>query len=317
MSLASAFDQLMRSQREKDERASAGSLIPFLSLPLLAIALVSPIAANLPAQTTSAPPESLRVPRPSGESRAAQRGIQDNSFLLEESYNQVPGVVQHISGLAYDARARSLAYQFVQEWPLGGRTNQVSYNVSVLHEGASGTGVGDSKLNYRYQLVGDEVARIAVASRLSALLPTGEPAKGRGVGSMGLEIWLPASLVLSDRFVAHANAGFTLVPNARGANGVRATTRTWTSAASVVWLATSRFNALVEVVRQSAEEVAGPGSVTRRSNTTVSPGVRWAYNFTSGLQIVPGVGMPVDVASPERRRRVFFYLSFEHRFAPR
>ena len=42
----------------------------------------------------------------------------------------------------------------------------------------------------------------------------------------------------------------------------------------------------------------------------VSPGIRWAYDFKSGLQIVPGVAVPYDTRSHERS--VFVYLSFEH-----
>ena len=34
-------------------------------------------------------------------------GVQDNSFLLEEAYNQEPGIVQHINFLLYDRDAKN------------------------------------------------------------------------------------------------------------------------------------------------------------------------------------------------------------------
>jgi hypothetical protein len=37
-------------------------------------------------------------------------------------------------------------------------------------------------------------------------------------------------------------------------------------------------------------------------------------NFTSGLQIVPGIAVPIGVGSSSGQRDVFLYLSFEHAF---
>jgi hypothetical protein len=46
----------------------------------------------------------------------------------------------------------------------------------------------------------------------------------------------------------------------------------------------------------------------------VSPGVRWSYDFESGLQIVPGIAFPIGVGPSRREKSVFLYLSFEHPF---
>src|SRR5262245_48740936 len=51
---------------------------------------------------------------------AVERPIQDNSFLLEEAYNQEPGVVQHISFFTYAAESEAWLYAFTQEWPAPG-----------------------------------------------------------------------------------------------------------------------------------------------------------------------------------------------------
>lgn len=43
--------------------------------------------------------------------------IEDNSLLIEEAYNQEPGVVQHISTVAYnnDSHQRGWTFSFTQE----------------------------------------------------------------------------------------------------------------------------------------------------------------------------------------------------------
>src|SRR6266550_4515399 len=103
------------------------------------------------------------------QSAAAQsRPISDNSFLIEEAYNQEPGVVQHISAWQRSLHSAAWAYTFTQEWPVGTQTHQFSYTIPVQRtESPSRTGLGDAALNYRYQLRGAE-QRVAIDPRLSA-----------------------------------------------------------------------------------------------------------------------------------------------------
>jgi hypothetical protein len=44
----------------------------------------------------------------------------------------------------------------------------------------------------------------------------------------------------------------------------------------------------------------------------INPGMRYAFNFKSGLQIVPGLAMPIGFGSSSGASGVFAYLSFEH-----
>jgi len=39
--------------------------------------------------------------------------------------------------------------------------------------------------------------------------------------------------------------------------------------------------------------------------------VRWAYDFPSGLPVVPGVAFPFGVGPSRGQKNVFLYLSFE------
>lgn len=67
-------------------------------------------------------------------SRPAE-AIQDNSFLIEEAYNQEAGVVQHILNIVHTASRRSGAdedqwsFVFTQEWPFFSQTHQLSYTL--------------------------------------------------------------------------------------------------------------------------------------------------------------------------------------------
>ena len=238
--------------------------------------------------------------------------IQDNSFLLEEAYNQEAGVVQHISN--YARTGGDWAFSFTQEWPLGGIKHQLSYTIPFLNTERRGTGLGDVALNYRYQLAGNPQARVVAAPRLSLLLPTGSEAAGRGRGGVGVQVNVPLTLVLSDAVVTHWNAGATLTPSARNAAGDEATTHGFNLGGSVIWLAHRRLNLLLESVWYEVTGVVGEGQVDRASIWVLSPGVRAAFDF-GDLQVVPGAAYSIgEGPDGDNAEGVFLYLSFEHPF---
>src|SRR4030095_9083925 len=59
------------------------------------------------------------------------KGIQDNSFLIEEAYHQEPGVVQHILKIPINFinGSREITPSFTQEWPIFTQTHQFSYTI--------------------------------------------------------------------------------------------------------------------------------------------------------------------------------------------
>lgn len=239
------------------------------------------------------------------------RPIQDNSFLVEEAYNQERGVVQHIS--TFQRMEGAWAYSFTQEWPIGGIRHQLSYAIPILHD-ALGTGLGDVALNYRYQLAGSGTAALALAPRISLLLPTGSAGRGRGSGSAGVQVVLPASIVLAPRLVSHLNAGLTVTPRAHGTAGERATTTGLAAGGSVIWLVRPRLNLMLEGVWSRSQAVTAAGQVAGTDSWFLSPGLRWAINLPSGLQIVPGVAYPIALGAGGSDY-LFLYLSFEHAFS--
>jgi hypothetical protein len=243
--------------------------------------------------------------------------IQDNSFLVEEAYNQEPGVVQHISTFTRYQGSKDWIYTFTQEWPVGGLAHQLSYTLPWQRLGASLDGkqaFGDIALNYRYQLLGDGNAKVALAPRLSVLLPTGDARLGYGRGAAGVQIMLPISWVLSDAFVSHSNLGATRTPDARNTLGEKATAQDVTLGQSLIWLADPRFNVMLECVHNRTQMVVGTDQTQVQTSTYLSPGIRWAYNFPSGLQIVPGIAVPLGVGASRGEKAIFLYLSFEHPF---
>jgi len=283
---------------------------------LLAIVLIAAVAAFAGGPSDPAPAVAA-APVIEGRSLAELNSspIQDNSFLVEEAYNQEDGVIQHISFFEHLSTG-DWAFTQTEEWPVRSLKNQLSLTLVADHSaGYPGAGWGDTYINYRYQLVGSGETRLAIAPRFSLLLPTGSATSDRGLGGAGIQLNLPVSFVLSKHFVTHWNAGTTWVPRAQ--NDVHQTARSLGAnlGQSVVWLASNRFNALVETVWTSTPQVAGQGITTPQHDLYISPGVRWAYNFRNGLQVVPGVGMPVGVGPSAHQVGAIFYLSFEHGLA--
>ena len=281
-----------------------GPLPSFLELWFLFLLLLSPLCR--------AQDEATGAPAPEPPS------IQDNSFLIEEAYNQEDGVIQHINSFLRLTQSHDWMFTETDEWPVRCLKHQLSITLMAAHAGNfpdSGAGWGDTALNYRYQLLGSGQAKLAVAPRLSLLLPTGESATGRGLGGLGLQTNLPVSVQHSSHWTTHWNAGATWVPRARNELGESASVMATNLGQSIVWLAKPRINFLVETYWSAGESVVGVHKTQWSQDLYVSPGIRWAFNFRNGLQIVPGIAVPIGVGPSAGEKGMIFYLSFEHPFA--
>jgi hypothetical protein len=248
----------------------------------------------------------------------ASAPIQDNSFLIEEAYNQDRGVVQHLQLFLWDWKSHGWVWSFSQEWPVPDIKHQLSFTAvlaDVERHGGSDTGLGDFALNYRYQLLGDGNAPVAIAPRLSIFFPTGSSARALGAGSVGVQVGVPVSVVVSEKFVAHGNVGVLWTPGAKDPEGDRAAVVVPYAGGSVVFLANPRWNLLLETLWQRTESVSGEHSVAVGQTLLVSPGFRYAWNFKTGLQIVAGVGVPIGIGPSRGQYSMLLYLSFEHPFA--
>ena len=261
-------------------------------------------ASSLIALAVSAAAASVGAQEPAAK-------IKDNSFLIEEAYNQEAGVVQHISTFSRATAGGGWNFSFTQEWPVTGMRHQFSYSVPVTND-ASGTGVGDLALNYRFQLAGLTGGRFAAAPRLSLITSTGDEAKGRGAGSFGLQSNLPLSYEFGDRVAGHGNAGLTYTPKARDAVGNTGSTASYAVGGSLIWLVSPTVNLMLESVWSSNEVVAG-ASTSRSTSYVVAPGFRTAFNLAGGMQIVPGLAYVMNPAG-SGDDSIFLYFSIEHPF---
>lgn len=239
--------------------------------------------------------------------------VRDNSFLVEEAYNQEARVVQHINVLSVTRRVSGWEYGFTQEWPAGSQRHQLSVTVPIVRE-ADETGVGDVALNYRYQLAFDDATGNALAPRVSLVLPTGDAEQGRGTSSLGVLVNLPVSWGLHRSLVTHWNVGGAWTPSAQSPAGGRVATRDVTAAASAIWLAKRELNVMLELAWAREELAVGPETRLAEESAWISPGLRAALDFSSGLQIVPGLAFPIGIGPSDGERRVLVYLSFEHGF---
>ena len=108
------------------------------------------------------------------QAQSDAKPIQDNSFLVEEAYNQNYGVVQHIQFFQRQWISHDWVYAFTQEWPVDpAPRNQLSYTIPMVHFGGVGSSIGDVALNYRYQVLGDGNAALG-SSRLLRLVNAGD-----------------------------------------------------------------------------------------------------------------------------------------------
>lgn len=243
-------------------------------------------------------------------------GIQDNSFLIEEAYNQEPGVVQHIATLRR-LGGRDWHFNFTQEWPLGSQDNQFSYSVPYSwirnDEDLRVNGFGDVFLNYRRQVWYESDYLPAFAPRLSLIVPTGSKSKSLGDGSYGLETNLPFSKIVSDRVTLNANAGMAHLFDVDGQSPT-----TYRLGGSAIYAVTRDFNWMLEVLGEWEETVNDLLEIERQFTFTINPGFRTAVNFRDDSQLVMGFSVPIGLSNGIRPDYgLFFYLSYEHDFLPK
>lgn len=256
-----------------------------------------------------------------GAALAADRpaeGIQDNSFLVEEAYNQEAGVVQHIFnalGSTNKLRGgddREWALSFTQEWPVFSQTHQFSYTVPYSFVDAGGqadNGIGDMLINYRFQALMESDRTPAFAPRISLVLPTGDADEGFGDETLGWQVNLPVSKIVSDRWSVHANAGATWLPDVKGSDLV-----SYNLGASAIYAVSPTFNLMFELVGNWDEEPEESGREERSFSAIFSPGFRYAFNHANDAQTVIGLAAPIGLTSDAPDYGVILYVSFEHFF---
>ena len=249
-------------------------------------ALILLLATSAWAQTPPA------TPPPSAATPAAAFDIVDNSFLVEEAFNQERGIFQNIFNFVRTKDTWVLA--FTQEWPAPTMRHQLSYTVAAESEDAR-TDFGDVYLNYRYQALEEGPGRPAFSPRVSLIL--GEDG--------GLQFNLPVSKQVQD-FYFHWNAGWTWRP--RGGN---VDLNSPFLGASAIYRVRPMFNVMLETVASWDAEEVSPSIVERKGAFILSPGFRGGWEIAHDTQLILGAAIPITWFDDDVSPGLFLYCSYE------
>jgi DtxR family Mn-dependent transcriptional regulator len=237
--------------------------------------------------------------------------ITDNSFLVEEAFNQETGIFQNIFGVS---RLQGVwAETFTQEWPVRSEMHQLSYTATFVSNDGN-HGFGDTLLNYRYQVLKEGPGKPAFSPRVSAILPTGSSDKGLGNGSFGLQVNLPFSKQTGDWYW-HWNAGLTWIDRAKATfqRGDLVIKREhWLAspllAGSGIYRLRPMFNLMLESLVTFDQFLEEDGS-SRTTTFTLSPGFRGGWDIGE-KQVVVGAAAPISW-SDHTSAGVYLYFSYE------
>jgi DtxR family Mn-dependent transcriptional regulator len=302
---AAADSVRLRGQGERvmtiGARAASKVLVQSLRVMVACLAFVGIAAAQTP-------------PQPAAAARPFE--IMDNSFLVEEAFNQEPGIFQNIFGAT--RVAGEWFASFTQEWPVVSQKHQFSFVLPFASLGDT-SGLGDVLLNYRYQLWTEAPGRPAFSPRVSLVLPTGDDRRGFGDGSLGLQVNLPFSKQRDD-FYFHWNAGFTLLPGVASdrfppliaVDDVALFTPAVSG--SAIWRVRPMLNLMVESVLEWPDDLIAPGLTDRFTVFTLAPGARGGWDV-GAHQVILGMAVPITWTDRSTDAGVFFYLSYELPFS--
>lgn len=258
--------------------------------------------------------------------------IQDNSFLIEEAYNQEKGVIQNIFewvpswDVNHGVRHRETDFLFTQEWPIFSQKNQFSYSIPMNRFTDQAPGgsifeaesIGDIMLNYRHQLLGGKEQELSIAPRFSLILPSGDENQGIGNGKLGYQFLLPVSKEY-DHWCFHFNIGLTVTPDVTAGVDPRLnlpgqTLNGYVLGGSAIYKLMPNFHLMLETLATWDENLLFEGTRDRDLQWVVSPGVRWAPYTKGETQWVLGLGAPIGINRDAPNFSLFFYMSFEHPF---
>jgi hypothetical protein len=257
-------------------RAASKLLVEVVGV-ALAVLLGGAVPAR--AQNAATPPTSLQ-----------QFEVVDNSFFVEEALNQEPEIFQNIFSWLRSSHGEWEG-TLTQEWPVPGKRHQLSFTLPFAG-GITRAHVGDTLVNYRYQLLEEGDGRPAFAPRLSAILPTDSTRDGDRAGAA---VNLPFSKQTGNVYW-HWNAGFTWQD-----------TVTPIIAGSAILRLTGKSHLMLESVLSWDPDEAGG----RDRTLTIAPGFRRGWNLNDRTQVVLGVGMPVTTGGDDTTVALLTYFSYE------
>jgi hypothetical protein len=233
--------------------------------------------------------------------QSAPFAIMDNSFLVEEAFNQPAGVFQNIFLIQRAKGGGSWQVEFTQEWPVGSQRHQFSYTLPYETQGSS---LGNVMLNYRLQARMEDESGPAISPRLSLILPTSDDAL-----AYGAQVNLPVSRQMGEAYL-NLNLGATLESQDLGTRTVSLLSPH--AAGSVIYRVRPLFHLMVESVA-TFEEVPTATAKDRATTWILAPGARGAFNF-GDHQLTLGGAVPLvlsETSGASYGTSLVLYLSYE------
>lgn len=237
-------------------------------------------------------------------------GVVDNSFFLEEAYQQPAGVYQFIQTFQTFEKGGGYNYAFAAEIPITDLIHQFSITTARAREDGLQSSTGDTTLNYRYQPYNRDGK--LVTERFGLIVPTGSVKQKTSNGVYGFEFMQAATIIFSDRWANHWNLGMNLYPRAKFTDTTKRTTLTEVKAGtSWVYFFKDDLNFMLELFFQTSQTLVDDKQETSFA-FILSPGVRFgkSYNWKE-MEVVPGIGFPVQFEESETDLGMLVYLSFE------
>ena len=209
--------------------------------------------------------------------------IEDHTFMAEGGWNREDAALQYNTFFFRDA----MAFELTQEWAASSPKHQFGFTIPLFSDDRAG--LGDAMLNYSYQILGTKDSRIAVAPRVSLILPTRSAQFGER--SSGVQVNFPISASITPRLAAHTNIGASWYRD-RGE-------RELNLGQSVAFDLTDHLSFSVD----AAYTRCGGGEHL----IVVRPGLQFSIDGPRGLGIAPGVAFPT-------RGGVLVYVALEQPF---
>lgn len=230
--------------------------------------------------------------------------VEDNSFLLEEAYNQNPGEIQLIQRYQTFQHERP-EYGVEIEAPITDNTHQFSLAIGRQEN------LSDLEVGYRFQAINVEGKMLTEGLRI--ILPTGSLRNESDHGVVGYEWLQSATVVFNEKISNHWNLGVRVYPNAESPSTSDDRTLTnFIGGTSLVYYYQEDLNFLLEGLFESEEMIDDRGEIESEVRFTLNPGVRFAWNIDwQKSQIVPGIAFPVVFNDEKTNPGVFFYFSWE------
>lgn len=259
-----------------------------------------------------------------------QPAIEDNSFLIEEAFNQETGIIQHISNFYFsNLSGGDFIYSYTQEIPLDDYRHQLSFTLNypviprpkdqpLIGSQINTSGFGDILLNYRPLLWGKNDWALVIP-RFTLIIPTGNSKDGFGSGGWGGQFNLAVTKRLGRKFVSHYNAGYTYIAQAdrynQDLNGNQVLSHEknlnfYNLGTSLIWFVVPKFNLMLEGLANFESDIEENGQITKSNQFTLNPGFRFAFDIGK-VQIVPGFGLPISFSKDNNNIGAFIYLSIE------